>query len=112
MAQQPKYVDVVTYLTIEPKFATGYYSTDDQDRPILEGGRITSATTKRPDRKTWSGSFVTQITLRVDSAAFLPLMPQAVIHVGPNDVEVIEVEAHDPGYPIPDPEVEPGEDEQ
>lgn len=105
MAEQPKYVDVVTYLTVEPKFNDGrsLWGRDDQGRPLLEGGRVVSATTKRPERKSRTGTIVTQVTLRIEAAAFLPLMPQAVIHIGASDVEVIEVKATDPSYPQPDP---------
>lgn len=104
MAEQPKYVDVVTYLTVEPKFSDGKqpWRRDDQDRPLLEGGRVVSATAKRPERKTRTGTVVTQVTLRIEAAAFLPLMPRAVIHIGASDVEVIEVKAHDPAYPAPE----------
>lgn len=94
MSNQPEYVDVATYLVIEPKWGTGYYSTDDQGRPLLEGGRVTKHTITRPNIT--HGGVVTKITLRIDAGCFLPLQPEAVVHINAGNAEVIEVEAVDP----------------
>lgn len=96
MPQQPQHVDVSAYLTIEPKWATGRYNVDDKDRPILEGGRIAGVTQNRPSGHRKTGAIVTRVTFRIDAEAFLPLQPEAVIHIGAGDVGLIEVTADAP----------------
>lgn len=44
---------------------------------------------------------MTRLTLRIDSAALLPLQPEAVIHIHAGDVELIEVTADAPTEETP-----------
>ena len=86
---QPDHIDVPVYLLIEPKWARWR---DAQGRPVLEGGRVTRATVKRPAVGR-DGGVVTRLTLRIDTGVFLPLQPEAVVHVHAGNAETIEVEA-------------------
>lgn len=95
MAKQPEYVDVTAYLVVEPKWNHNSYWQDDQGRPILSGGRVTKATQQRPTLGK-NGGVITKVTLRIDSGCFLPLQPEAVVHLHPGNAETIEVEAVDP----------------
>lgn len=101
MAEQPEYVDATFYATIEPVWRHGspYFAQDAEGRPILDGAKVTGITQKRPERKARSGSIVTKLTLRIEAAALLPLVPSAVIHVRAGDAETIEVTAEDPAFP-------------
>jgi hypothetical protein len=97
-SQQPETVEASCYLTIEP-VTSRYSGRDEKGRQILEKARVTAMTQARPQRMVRAGSVVTKVTLRIDTAALLPLLPEAVIHIGVGDVEVIEVEADNPDYP-------------
>lgn len=92
--KQPEYVDVSTYLVIEPEWKASWYGLDHADRPILAGGKVTKNTVKKPN--VTRGGVVTKITLRIDAGCFLPLQPEAVVHINAGNAEVVEVEAVDP----------------
>jgi hypothetical protein len=89
---QPEYVDVETYLVIEPKWSE--WGSDAQDRPILSSAKVAKTTTKRPE--VTKGGVVTKVKFRIDAGCFLPLQPEAVVHVHAGNAETIEVEALDP----------------
>lgn len=93
MLQQPDHVDVAVYLLVEPRWK--HYGKDDQGRPILDSGRVVKATQSRPTVGR-AGGVITKVTLRIDAAAFLPLQPEAVVHVHAGNAETVEVEAVDP----------------
>lgn len=90
---QPEYVDVTSYIVIEPKWSDRLF--DDRNRPILEGGKVTRAA-QSPPGKVLNGGIVTRVTFRVDASALLPLQPQAIVHIHADDVSVIEVTADAP----------------
>lgn len=93
--QQPEYVDVTTYVVIEPKWS---HLLDERRRPILEGGRVTRAA-QSPPGTIKNGGIATRVTFRVDAAALLPLQPQAIIHIHADDIAVIEAVADAPEEP-------------
>jgi hypothetical protein len=93
--KQPDHVDVPVYLLVEPRWASNRFARDDQDRPILTGARVVKATQQRPSVGP-RGGVITKITLRIDAGAFLPLQPEAVVHIHPGEAETVEVEASDP----------------
>lgn len=90
---QPEHVDVPVYLVIEPRWKR--YGKDEKDRPILESGKVVKSTQSRPTVGP-EGGVVTKITLRIAAEAFLPLQPEAVIHIDPGNAEVVEVTADSP----------------
>lgn len=90
--KQPEYVDVETYLVIEPRWKD--WSKDAQGRPVLEGGRVVKQTANRPN--VTKGGVVTKVTLRIETGCFLPLQPEAVIRVSAGNAETIEADAVDP----------------
>lgn len=93
--KQPKHVDATFYAVVEPQWGRYSWEKDDQGRPILVSAKVDRITQTRP--KTIKGdAILTRLTLRIDSAALLPLQPQAVIHIHADDVEVIEVVAEQP----------------
>lgn len=92
-AKQPEHVDATFYAVITPTWSR--YSRDDKNRPLLDGASVERITKKRPGNVR-GDSVVTRLTLRVDSAALLPLQPQAIVHIHADDVEVIEVTADSP----------------
>lgn len=92
--KQPNYVDVSTYLVIEPEWKPTWHGKDHADRPILKGGKVTKHTIQKPN--VTRGGVVTKITLRIDAGCFLPLQPEAVVHVHAGNAETIEVDALDP----------------
>lgn len=94
MTDQPESVDATFWVTIEPKWHR--YWTDQKKRPVLEGAKVVSMTQNRPTGRTKAGAIVTRMTLRVDSAALLPLQPEAVIHITAGQVDLIEVTADAP----------------
>jgi hypothetical protein len=102
--QQPEHVDVDVYLLVEPRWADTRYSrgSDAQGRPVLEGGKVVKATQSRPTVGK-AGGVIAKVTMRIDAGCFLPLQPEAVIHIHPGNAETIEVEAIDPR--IDEPEV-------
>lgn len=91
--KQPASVDATFYAVVEPKWSQ--WQKDAQDRPVLTGAAVTKITQGRPGKIAGS-AVLTRLTLRVDSAALLPLQPEAIIHIRPGDVEVIEVTAAAP----------------
>lgn len=91
--QQPESVDVTAYIVIEPRWSN---SRDAAGRPILEGAKVAKVTQARPE-SVRGDSLVTRITFAVDADALLPLQPQAVVHIGAQDVEVMQVVAEHPG---------------
>lgn len=94
MARQPEQVEVDFYLTLTPEWSR--HLKDDNKRPILTGVRAEKITKTRPEMVR-GGGLVTKIGIMVDAGAFVPLQPEAVIHVGATEVQVIhEVEAVDP----------------
>jgi hypothetical protein len=94
---QPQFVDVSTYLVIEPTFdRDSHYWNDDKGRPHLSGAKITSATVNKPKRKVQAGGLITKVTLRVDANALLPLQPEAVIEINAGNTELIEIQADAP----------------
>lgn len=93
MAEQPQHVDATFYAVVTPEWAR--YSRDAAGRPVLEGAKVERITQNRP-QSVRGGAVITRLTLRLDSAALLPLQPQAVIHITAGQVEVIEVAAEDP----------------
>ena len=109
MADQPKFVDVTFYAVIEPKFRTGggYWAQDAQGRQILEGARLANTTVRQP--KASRNGVVTKLTLRVDAEALLPLLPEAVIEIGPGNSEVMHVVAEDPELDTEEDDEETGE---
>lgn len=109
--KQPEYVDAKCYLTIEPQWErTSWLGTDDKDRPILKGARIVSMTQNRPTGNRKAGAVVTNLTLRIDAEALLPLQPDAVIHIRAGDVETIHIYADAPD-PYDDPRQQPDPEE-
>lgn len=97
MAEQPATVDATFYAVVVPEWTSGR---DAQGRPILRGAKVERITQGRPGFVR-GGGVVTRLTLRLDSAALLPLQPQAVIHIAAGQVEVIEAEATDPRDEVP-----------
>jgi hypothetical protein len=95
MSDQPKFVDATFFAVVVPVWAPAWRGKDANGRPILEGAKVEKITQTRPS-VVRGGGVVTRLTLRLDSAALLPLQPQAVIHITPGQVEVIEVLADDP----------------
>lgn len=91
--QQPKTVDATFYAVVVPEWSR--YQKDAEDRPVLIGAKVERTTQGRPNTVR-GGGIVTRLTLRLEAGALLPLQPQAVIHISPGQVEVIEVEATDP----------------
>lgn len=91
MARQPKHVDVTTHLLVEPDWH--HYATVE-GQPLLKGGKVTKATQNRPTRP--REGVAVKITLRLPSSVFLPLMPEAIIEVQPDQVETIIVTASNP----------------
>ena len=89
---QPDHVDIAVYLLVEPRWQ--HYGKDDQGRPILSGGRVVKATQQRPTVGK-AGGVITKVTLRIDAGAFLPLQPEAVVHIHPGNAETVEVVALD-----------------
>lgn len=85
---QPKFVDATFYAVVVPEWDRHWK--DDSGRPRLNGAKVDRITQKRPERIS-GGAVVTRLTLRIDATALLPLQPQAVIHISPGQVEVIEV---------------------
>ena len=96
--QQPEYVDISAYLVLEPSWHN--HRRDDQGRLILEGGKVAKITQQRPS--VTRGGVVTRVTFRVDAGAFLPLQPEAVVHIHPGNAETVTVEATDPREGAPD----------
>ena len=97
MPEQPEHVEATFYATIEPVWAE--WAKDGRGRKILRAAKVTSVTQNRPERRTRTGTVVTRLTLRIPASAMLPLEPDVVIHLRPDDLETIQVEADDPGYP-------------
>lgn len=97
---QPDSVLAECYLTIEPVFRS--YGKDAQGRPVLDSARVVGVTKNRPERRSRVGTIVTKLALRIDSAAMLPLLPEVEIKISAGEVEAIEAEAVDPGFPIED----------
>lgn len=93
MASQPKTVDATFYAVVVPEWSR--YMKDSDGRQILEGAKVERITQGRPG-SVRGGGVVTRLTLRLDSAALLPLQPQAIIHISAGQVEVVEVAAEDP----------------
>lgn len=91
--RQPETIDVTTHLLVQPEWRDRYWK-DAQGRPILQGGKVVKATQGRPSVP--REGVAVKVTLRIPASAFLPLMPEAVIIVGADDVETITVEASDP----------------
>jgi hypothetical protein len=91
--QQPKSVDATFYAVVTPEWSR--WGKDDNGRPILDGAKVERITQNRPTTVK-GGAVVTRLTLRIDATALLPLQPQAVIHITPGQVEVIDVVAEDP----------------
>lgn len=95
MVEQPKLVDATFYAVVTPEFSSLSWDKDEKGRRILRGAKVERITQKRP-QTVRGGAVVTRLTLRMDAAVLLPLEPQAVIHVSPGQVEVIEVQADAP----------------
>ena len=91
---QPSYVDVDFYVVVEPEWKNRRWSSDAQDRPILEGAKATKITQGKPN--VTKGGVVTKLTLRFPASSFLPLQPEAIVVIQPGEAETITVEAHDP----------------
>lgn len=88
---QPPYVDATFYAVIVPEWS--HYT--ENGRRLLRGAKVDRITQKRPE-VVKGGGVVTRLTLRLDAAALLPLEPQAIIHIAPGQVDVIEVTADSP----------------
>lgn len=97
MADHPKTVSVTAYLVLEPKWGDTRYpfERDEDGEPLLIGGKVAKVTANRPNVGK-DGGVVTKVTFEVDSGLFLPLRPEAVVHVYAGNAEVVEVEAVDP----------------
>lgn len=94
--KQPDKVRASFYATVEPQWKTGSYWTDDKDRPILDSVKVVGITQKKPKGRTKAGAIITRLTLEFDANAFLPLQPEAVIKIGADQFEMVEVEADAP----------------
>jgi len=92
---QPETVDATFYAVVVPEWAN---YTDGNGQRILRGAKVDRITQKRPE-VVRGGGVVTRLTLRMDAASFLPLMPHAIVRVSAGEVGVIEVVAEDPAYP-------------
>lgn len=92
--EQPKTVKASFFAVVEPVWRS--WGKDDKDRPILEGAKVKNITQKRPQGRTSAGAIITRLTLEFDAGAFLPLQPEAVIHIGADQFELVEVEADAP----------------
>lgn len=94
MSDQPKEVEVEFYLVLTPEWSR--HLKDKGGRPILTGMRAERITKNRPDTVR-GGGIVTKIGVVIDAGAFVPLQPEAVIHIGATEVQVIhQVEASNP----------------
>jgi hypothetical protein len=88
---QPDYVDATFYAVIVPEWS--HYT--ENGRRLLRGAQVDRINQKRPE-VVRGGGVVTRLTLRLDAQALLPLEPQAIIHISPGQVDVIEVTADAP----------------
>jgi hypothetical protein len=94
MATQPQQVETSFYIVVTPEWSQ--HVKDDAGRPILTGIKAERITKGRPD-VIRGGGVATKIGLVIDAGAFVPLQPEAVIHIGATEVEVIhEVTATNP----------------
>lgn len=87
MSTQPEQVEVEFYLTLVPEWSR--HLRDANKRPILTGVKADKITKTRPDMVR-GGGLVTKVGIVVDAAAFVPLQPEAVIHISTHDVTVIQ----------------------
>ena len=93
-SRQPEQVEVEFYLTLIPEWSR--HLKDENKRPILTGVKADRITKTRPE-VVKGGGLVTKLGIVVDAGAFVPLQPEAVIHVGATEVQVIhQVEAREP----------------
>lgn len=96
--KQPKTANATFYAVVIPQWSR--WMKDEGGRPILEGAKVERVTQSRP--QTVKGdAVVTRLTLSFEVAAFLPLQPQAVIHIAADQAEVIVAEASDPAADQP-----------
>lgn len=87
------HVSATIYAQIEPEWG---WAARLEDRPVT-GARVSRTTQRRPTSPV-GGTVLIKLTLRIPTAAFLPLQPSAVIVI-PEDMthaEPIEVTAEDP----------------
>lgn len=83
---QPKEVEVEFFLLVTPEWSR--HLRDDSGRPILTGIKAERITKGRPE-VVRGGGIVTKLAVVIDAGAFVPLQPEAVIHIGATEVEVI-----------------------
>lgn len=95
--RQPEQVDTEFYLVLVPEWSPN--QRDENDRPILRGVKADRITKGRPDTVR-GGGVVTKIGIVIDASAFVPLQPEAIIHISQHDVEVVHrIEATSPDVP-------------
>jgi hypothetical protein len=85
-----KTLDATFYVQIEPEFV-------GRENPWVRAIKAVGLTQKRPQRQR-PGTVMVKLTVRVPTAAFMPLRPEAIVVV-PEDMTVTEplvVEAGDP----------------
>lgn len=87
MSTQPEKVEVEFYLVVTPEWSR--HLRDEAKRPILTGVKAERITKTRPEIVR-GGGIVTKIGLVIDSTAFVPLQPEAVIHITQHEAVVIQ----------------------
>lgn len=80
-------VRATTYLQIEPDWS--------YDATMVLGAKVVRCTQRAPKDKQLSGTVLVKITVDLPEAAFLPLIPEAVVTI-PEDLAVPMVEVGDP----------------
>lgn len=90
----PVFVDATFYAQVEPEWSR--YRSSNGERG-LDGAKVVTITQKRPT-KPRGGTVTVRLTIRVPSAAFLPLRPEAIVVIPEDMTEVnpVEVEAIQP----------------
>lgn len=94
MTDRP-YVDATFYAQVEPEWST--WQTDNDGHPLVCGAKLARTTQKKPEAQR-GGTVLVKLTMRIPTAAFMPLRPAAVVVI-PEDmtaVEPVEVVAEDP----------------
>lgn len=91
---QPTHVTATFYAQVDPRFGWG---TDPAGNQIIESAAVRTVTQSKP-RKPQSGCIVVKLSIKVPTAAFLPLSPEAIVVIPADLTEhaPVEVEALDP----------------
>lgn len=80
--------DATFYAQVEPEWSRW---TDWKGEHSLTGAKVVNITQKKPSRPR-GGTVLVKLTLRIPSAAFLPLRPEAIVVIPVDMTEATSVE--------------------